>query len=103
MHIAEPSALDFVILHTTPTVNCTYDHRNNRGEIGSRNRSRGLSGRPMLLDIPRVGPDRVVQDTRCTQEWRRGLVSFSSSGFIGAKKSLRNVLDLKKCWETPLN
>ena len=66
MHIAEPSSLDFVILHTTCTVNCTYDHRNNRSEIGSRNRSRGLSGRPILLDIQRVGLDRVVQDTWCT-------------------------------------
>ena len=66
MLIAEPSGLDFVILYTTFTVNCTYDHSNNRGEIGSRNRSRGLSGRPMLLDIQRVGLDRVVQGTWCT-------------------------------------
>lgn len=28
-------------------INCTYDHRNNRGKIGSRNRSRGLSGKAM--------------------------------------------------------
>lgn len=58
MHIAaQPSGLDFVILQTTSTVNCTRDHRNNRGEIGSQKQKWSwiIGGRPMLLDIRRVG------------------------------------------------